>query len=101
MASTLRAALRFQLHNRPFVGIPRPQVYPRQPQPRFASSSSPSLDQAQKTAQNAYNVASKRAGNAFEKAQKAAGTIGERMANLLGCMYCPLDSDYGQIVSVC
>ena len=91
MASTIRAVLRFHTGIRPSVGVPRPHVHPRQPQARFASSSSPSsLDQAQKTAQNAYSSASKQAGNAFQKVQRAAGPIGERMANMLGCMSCLL-----------
>lgn len=88
MASTIRAALRFHPRNSPTAAVFRPQVFPRHPQPRFASSSSPSsLDQAQKTAQNAYSSASKHAGNAFQKAQKAAGPLGERIANMLGGVY--------------
>jgi len=91
----MRTALRFHLHNRPTLGISHPQVHPRHPRARFASSSSTSnsgssLDQAQKTAQNAYGAASKHAGNTFEKAKKVAGPIGERIANMLGSYRGPL-----------
>jgi hypothetical protein len=90
MASTIRAALRFHARSHPSAGATRSHLMPRHPQPRFASSSPPSpLDQAQKTAQNAYSSASKHAGNAFQKAQKLAGPIGERLANMLGGEYGP------------
>ncbi|KAF8476498.1 mitochondrial ATP synthase g subunit-domain-containing protein [Gautieria morchelliformis] len=91
MASTIRAALRFHARIHPSSGATLSHLKPRHPQPRFASSSSPSsLDQAQKNAQNAYSSASKHAGNAFQKAQKLAGPIGERIANMLGAYRAPL-----------
>ena len=86
----MRKAFRFHLRNRIFTAVSHSRPYPRHPQPRFASSSSSSnsgssLDQAQKTAQNAYAAASKQAGNAFQAAKKAAGPVGARVGNMLGC----------------
>ncbi|KAF8520255.1 mitochondrial ATP synthase g subunit-domain-containing protein [Hysterangium stoloniferum] len=81
MSSTLRSSLRL-----------RARLSTRTAPRRFASSAppNPSLEHAQKTAQNAYSAASKQAGYAFEKVKTAAGPLGDRICGMLGAYRAPL-----------
>lgn len=69
--------------------VARPAVRRRLPQfnaTRFASSNAnPTVEAAQKKAQDALASAQKTAGKVFESSKKALGPAGEKAGQMLGC----------------